>query len=101
MSNDDTSAADRGSGLSDQLGPLPETALTHDRHGHMLLIGPCYTAEQMRAYAAQEVAAARQRISALMEAHTGIRLSTLEYLEMMRQGPTPQEWAELDANARA
>lgn len=29
--------------------PLPEPALTHDRHGHMLPIGPCYTADQLRA----------------------------------------------------
>jgi len=58
---DDTNAALRGSGSNDLLCPLPEPALTHDRHGHMLLIGPCYTEDQMRAYAAQEVAAERER----------------------------------------
>lgn len=40
---------------------LPEPALTHDRHGSMLLIGPCYTAEQMRAYRAEGVAQERER----------------------------------------
>ena len=59
----------------------------------------------LEAHAAAEVrravAAERHRISALMEAHTGIRLATVEYLEAMRQGPTPQEWAALDAEPRA
>lgn len=65
---DDTNAALRGSGSNDLLCPLPEPALTHDRHGHMLLIGPCYTEDQMRAYAAQEVAAERERWRELLEA---------------------------------
>jgi hypothetical protein len=43
---------------------LPEPALTHDRHGSMLLIGPCYTAEQMRAYRAEGVAQERERCAA-------------------------------------
>lgn len=29
------------------LPPLPEPAITRDRRGEALLIGPCYTAEQM------------------------------------------------------
>lgn len=68
--------------------------------------GPNYDGRQHNVEAAiaaaidRAVAADRHRISALMEAHTGIRLATVEYLEMMRQGPTPEEWAELDARAR-
>lgn len=76
------------------LGPLPEPIRRHDGQ-------PLYGAGQLRDYAAQQVAAQRQRISALMEAHVGIRLATVEYLEAMRQGPTPQEWAALDAEPRA
>ena len=36
---------------ADDLPPLPAPALTRDRHGSMLPIGPCFTADQMRAYA--------------------------------------------------
>ena len=64
---DNTNAALRGSESNDQLGPLPEPALTHDRHGHRLLIGPCYTSNQMRAYAAQERGAERERCAKLCE----------------------------------
>lgn len=31
-----------------KLPPLPEPALTHDRLGHPLLIGPTFTASQLR-----------------------------------------------------
>jgi hypothetical protein len=47
---------------------LPEPALTHDRHGSMLLIGPCYTADQMRAYRAEGVAQERERCAKACEA---------------------------------
>ena len=45
---------------SDQLGPLPDSDWT----GGTL----AYTAEQMHAYAAQQVASERERIAALVEA---------------------------------
>jgi hypothetical protein len=31
-----------------EVPPMPEPALTHDRHGEPLLIGPCFTADQIR-----------------------------------------------------
>ena len=48
-----------------------------------------------------DVAAERERIAGLIAQHSGLSLETLEYLETMRQGPSPQEWAELDRTARA
>ena len=56
-----------------ELGPLPEPALTHDRHGHMLLIGPCYTADQMRAYADAAGAAERERCAKLCDANARVK----------------------------
>lgn len=46
-------------------------------------------------------AAERTRIAGLIAQHSCLTLETLEYLETMRQGPTPEEWAELDRAARA
>lgn len=46
------------------------------------------------------VASERERIDKLIRTHSRLSLETLEYLQTMREGPTPAEWAELDANAR-
>lgn len=43
----------------------------------------------------------QQRIAALIARHSGLTLETLEYLETMRQGPTADEWADIDRAARA
>ena len=56
--------------------------------------------EQARKYAARATALERARIAALIARHSGLTLETLEYLETMWQGPSPEEWAALDANAR-
>ena len=53
--------------MTDKTVPLPEPALTHDRHGAMLLIGPCFTADQLHAYGDARVAAERARWRALCE----------------------------------
>lgn len=45
--------------------------------------------------------AGRERFNEMLMAHQGISLETLEYLETMRQGPTPEEWAEIDAARKA
>lgn len=50
--------------------------------------------------AAARVAAERERIDRLLQEHLHVSLATLEYLQAMREGPTPEEWAEMDANAR-
>ena len=86
---DNTNAALRGSESNDQLGPLPEPALTHDRHGHMLLIGPCYTADQTRAYAAQERAAERERLAAACwerRGHFASDAAARAFAELVRDG---------------
>ena len=54
----------------------------------------------IREYAARCVAAERERIDKLIRTHSRLSLETLEYLQTVREGPTPAEWAELDANAR-
>lgn len=60
--------------------------------------------ERLKAHAVTLAETARvveqQRIAALIATHTGLTLETLEYLQTMREGPSPEEWAELDANAR-
>lgn len=43
----------------------------------------------------------QKRIAALIAQHSCLTLETLDYLETMRQGPSPAEWAELDSAARA
>lgn len=60
--------------MSNTLGPLPDPALTHARHGHMLLIGQCFTTDQMEAERLRcyelGVAQERERIKAnLLERH--------------------------------
>lgn len=65
MSDDDSSAADRGSGLTDLLGALPEPDIELCLRGQGEV--HCYTADQMRTYAAQQVAAERERCAKLCE----------------------------------
>jgi hypothetical protein len=57
-------AGPNGSGLSDQLGPLPEPTCFFSHHKEW----PVYSKEEMRAYAEQEVSAARERFAKLCEA---------------------------------
>jgi hypothetical protein len=81
--------------LCDGLGPLPpcaQTVVYNESKGYSF---DAYTADQMRSYALAE----RGRIAALIAQHSGLTLETLEYLETMRQGPTTEEWAALDARA--
>ena len=86
-----------GSALSEGLGPPPNAGtLICWRAGEQVC-----TMEQAREYAARATAIERSRIAALIAQHSGLTLETLEYLETMRQGPTPDEWAELDRAARA
>jgi hypothetical protein len=60
---------------------MPEPALTHDRHGERLLIGPCFTAEQMRSFfelgykmGREDAAKKEQALWDLLDQH-GISLS--------------------------
>ena len=53
--------------MTERTVPLPEPALTHDRHGAMLLIGPCFTADQLHAYGDARVAAERERWQARVQ----------------------------------
>ena len=58
--------------LTDGLGPLPATGyvLAREGDGHSdlrLMSEPAYTEEQMRAYAAEQVAAERERCSVLTD----------------------------------
>jgi len=76
------------------LGLLPPPDYPAGSEG--MLGEDCWTRAQVLVLLAAE----RKRISALMETHCGIRLATVEYLETMRQGPSLEEWAELDANDR-
>ena len=66
---------------------------------------PTQGRQTMRDNASKIISAAllaeRERIAALIAQHSGLTLETLEYLETMRQGPSPEEWAELDRAARA
>lgn len=104
MSTED--AGPCGSEFSDGLGPLPEAGMTEanpyldmgplDPHRGVQIL-TWYSADQMRAYALAE----RARIAELIAYHTDLTLETMEYLEKMRQGPTAEEWAELDRAARA
>ena len=59
-------------------------------------VGPLYDQAALDA----AVAAERERIDQLLRDHQGVSLETLEYLETMRQGPTREEWAEMDSRAR-
>ena len=57
------------SAMSAELGPLPEAANDNRKHGRAGFHtpnAPAYTAEQMREYAAQSVAADREQTRALI-----------------------------------
>lgn len=71
---------------------------THDTEGGAAqqALQDIWAAHQAALVAA--VAAERERIDDLLRTHQGVSLATLEYLETMRQGPTADEWAELDRN---
>lgn len=60
--------------------PLPEPARTHDRHGHLLLIGPCYTADQMHAHAAAARRQALEEAARVIERTYGINAAAIRSL---------------------
>lgn len=66
MSNVDTPAV---VGLSEKLGPLPEPVdeLAMEDGFNVIGVAPVFTAKQMREYAAQQVAAERERCAKLCE----------------------------------
>ena len=86
-----TEATPANVGSMEGLGPLPAASLTHDRHGHALLIGPCYTAEAMRAYATEQVAAERERWSAIAKSHMDMAVA-MGAKEKARTAGSIQSW---------
>lgn len=76
--------------MTHELGPLPEPGTRTDWH-HDGYGKPAYTADQMRAYAAQEVAKAvaaeRERCARIAEAYDPSRLVEV----LIRQGEAEME----------
>ena len=89
----------------DASDPMPEQWEGGDEPDEVV---PYFTGTQVLEYAGQCVRQAtaecsehwKAKMDALLQTHCGLDLETLEYLETMRQGPMPEEWAALDANAR-